>query len=94
VAERASTPHINPIPVLKAWLDEPLEDRVMALVEDPSLLELVRDLIEQYQAAHDALVKIAEGPSDVSPPEIARCALGWPAHGWASYPASSQENEE
>lgn len=39
-------------------------------------------LQEQLQTARDALVKIAEGPSDVSPPEIARCALGWPAHGW------------
>jgi hypothetical protein len=51
-----SSPTIGP---LKAWLDLPLEDRVMALVEDPSLLELVRDLIEQYQAAQEALRRIA-----------------------------------
>lgn len=49
------------------------------------IIEEYAGLFEQFQTAHDALVKIAEGPSDTSPPEIARCALGWPSHGWDSH---------
>lgn len=52
--------------------------------DDLDVTEEALEALARFETLRLALVKIATGPSDVSPPEIARCALGWPSHLWES----------
>jgi len=52
--------------LLRGWVDDPPEDRVAALAEDPSLTEYVRALLDDHARLRAALERVEAWPLEKS----------------------------
>lgn len=51
--------HSERLSALKAWVEQDAEGRVMTVVEDPSIVEYVDDLVEQLEAEREKNAKLS-----------------------------------